>query len=47
MKKQTGSGYVVYRGKASLDVELVAEEFLLGAYTTVFQGEVYAIKAAD
>ncbi len=45
-KEQTGSGYVVYQGEASSDEELVVEEYHLGAYATVFQGEVYAIKAA-
>ncbi len=46
LKEQTGSGFVVYQGEASTDEELIAAEYHLGAYTTVFQGEVYAIKAA-
>ncbi len=45
-KERTGSGFVVYQGEASTDEELVVTKFHLGAYTTVFQGEVYAIKAA-
>ncbi len=40
-KEQTGSGFVVYQGEASMDDELVATEYHLGAYATVFQGEVY------
>ncbi len=45
-KEQTGSGYIVYQGEASTDDKLVAEKYYLGAYANVFQGDIYAIKAA-